>query len=254
MASIVWADGVDTAWTDLLAYLDGLGFDRVMYAATHFQGGRGLGDAHDALILSNYSDRFLRDYVDGGLFRKAPVVRWAARNVGAISWGPITEAAQAGLLSPEEAEVVAYNQRHGARAGYAVSFPRSSSRSAAGIGLGTTRMDQAGVDALWAERGAEVQTVTAAAHLKFIALPHDGRLSVLTPRQREVLELVADGKTVSDVAAILERTSATVEKHLRLAREALNVDTTAQAIMKASLQNQFFIAEVPPRKVTSASG
>jgi LuxR family transcriptional regulator len=36
---------------------------------------------------------------------------------------------------------------------------------------------------------------------------------------------------------------ATVEKHLRLAREALDVDTTAQAILKASTQNQFFLIE-----------
>ena len=31
-----------------------------------------------------------------------------------------------------------------------------------------------------------------------------------------------------------------VEKHLRLAREALDVETTAQAVLKASLQRQIF--------------
>jgi LuxR family transcriptional regulator len=36
-------------------------------------------------------------------------------------------------------------------------------------------------------------------------------------------------------------TAATVEKHLRLAREALDVDTTAQAVLKASFQNQIFL-------------
>jgi LuxR family transcriptional regulator len=36
-------------------------------------------------------------------------------------------------------------------------------------------------------------------------------------------------------------TTATVEKHLRKAREALQVETTARAVMKASLQRQFFV-------------
>ena len=38
-------------------------------------------------------------------------------------------------------------------------------------------------------------------------------------------------------------TSATVEKHLRLAREALAVETTAQAVLKAALHNQMFVME-----------
>jgi LuxR family transcriptional regulator len=35
-------------------------------------------------------------------------------------------------------------------------------------------------------------------------------------------------------------TAATVEKHLRLAREALDVETTAQAVLKAAFYNQMF--------------
>jgi len=38
-------------------------------------------------------------------------------------------------------------------------------------------------------------------------------------------------------------TPATVEKHLRLARDNLNVETTAQAVLKAALQNQMFVIE-----------
>ncbi|MFV0358632.1 MAG: LuxR family transcriptional regulator, partial [Tropicimonas sp.] len=38
-------------------------------------------------------------------------------------------------------------------------------------------------------------------------------------------------------------TPATIEKHLRLAREALDVMTTAQAVLKASFLNQIFIVE-----------
>ena len=66
---------------------------------------------------------------------------------------------------------------------------------------------------------------------------------MLTPRQSEVLELVADGKSVQDIAPILKRKPATVDKHLRGARETLGVDTTAQAVRKAAVLNQIFIVE-----------
>ena len=57
----------------------------------------------------------------------------------------------------------------------------------------------------------------------------------------EVLEWVGDGKTTADIATIMGLTLATVEKHLRLARESLDVDTTAQAVLKASFQNQIYV-------------
>jgi LuxR family transcriptional regulator len=80
-------------------------------------------------------------------------------------------------------------------------------------------------------------------HLKLINLPHAGARRKLTPRQREALEWVGDGKTTQDIATIMGLTPATIEKHLRLAREALDVDTTAQAVLKASFQNQIYVLE-----------
>lgn len=62
-----------------------------------------------------------------------------------------------------------------------------------------------------------------------------------TPRQREVLEWTSAGKTVAEVATILGLTPATVEKHLRLARDALDAGSTAQAILKAHVTNQIFL-------------
>ena len=65
----------------------------------------------------------------------------------------------------------------------------------------------------------------------------------LTRRQREALQWVGDGKTTQDIAQIMGLTQATIEKHLRLARDALNVETTAQAVLKAAFQNQMFVLE-----------
>ena len=136
--------------------------------------------------------------------------------------------------------MIAFNSRFGAQGGYAIAFPRYSPRDGYGLGLASLTMDQDAVDTLWERSGREIELVATVAHLKFMSLPYGDHVRALTPRQREVLQLVADGKTVQDVSVLIERTSATVEKHLRLAREALGVETTAQAILKVGLHNQFF--------------
>ena len=65
----------------------------------------------------------------------------------------------------------------------------------------------------------------------------------LTKRQHEVLQWVSDGKTTQDIAIIMDVSKATVEKHLRLAREVLGVETTAQAVLRMAYQNQIFKLE-----------
>ena len=62
----------------------------------------------------------------------------------------------------------------------------------------------------------------------------------LTKRQRETLQWAADGKTMQDTAFLMGLTTATVKKHLRLARIAMNVDTTAQAVIKATTNNEIY--------------
>lgn len=56
----------------------------------------------------------------------------------------------------------------------------------------------------------------------------------LTPREREVLDWVAAGKTNRDVAAILGASPRTVEKHLERIYEKLGVETRTAAVMRAA--------------------
>lgn len=229
-----------TVWALLRDWMEAQGFDRLLYAATRFRTDYSAGDIKDAFILTNYPRDFTDEYLDGGLFRDAPMVRWAMENTGCRSWSEIAREAHAGTLPPEVMRVVLFNQQHGVVAGYGISFPRVSARTGHGIGLGTTRLTQEEVDVLWQRNGDTIELVCNVAHLTLLSLPYGLRGRRLTDRQREVLELVADGKTIQDVAVLMERNPATIEKHLRLAREALDVETTAQAILKMGSQNQFF--------------
>ena len=83
--------------------------------------------------------------------------------------------------------------------------------------------------------------INQVAHLKVLTLPHatfSGQN--LTKRQRELLQWVSDGKTTQDIAILMDVSKATVEKHLRLAREVMGVETTAQAVLRMAYQNQIF--------------
>ncbi len=227
-------------WRMLQDKMAEYGFERVLYAATRFRTDHSAGDIRDAFILTNYPKEFTTPYLDGGLFRDAPMVRWAMENVGTLSWATFADQARNGELPPEVMRVVQFNLEHGIVAGYGISFPRVSSRTGHGVGLGALDRSQDEVDAVWAEHGPQIELINHVAHLTLMSLPHGLHGRNLTNRQREVLELVADGKTIQDVALLMERNPATVEKHLRLAREALDVETTAQAILKIGNQNQFF--------------
>lgn len=240
LLDLVCQTDIAVAWQRILERMAMYGFDRVLYAATRFRTAHSAGDLRDAVILTNYPKEFTEPYLEGGLFRDSPMVRWAMENVGSLSWGKIAEDAAAGRLPPEGLRVLEFNRQHSVLAGYGISFPRVSDRSGHGIGLASMHMSQAEVDDLWRDKGAEIELIAHVGHLTLLSLPHELHGRSLTKRQREVLEHVADGKTVQDVAILIGRNPTTVEKHLRLARDALDVETTAQAILKISVQNQFF--------------
>jgi DNA-binding CsgD family transcriptional regulator len=96
---------------------------------------------------------------------------------------------------------------------------------------------------MWEEHGEDIILMNNVVHLKILTLPYDPPNRGLTRRQREALEWVGDGKTTQDIALLMGLTPATVEKHLRLARETLSVETSAQAVLKAALQNQMYVFE-----------
>lgn len=60
--------------------------------------------------------------------------------------------------------------------------------------------------------------------------PADARL---TPRQREVLQLIAEGRTMKEIASILHISPRTAESHKYEMMEVLGVSTTAELIQHA---------------------
>jgi LuxR family transcriptional regulator len=235
---------VEDLWARHCELMDGYGFDRLLYGFTRFFTGSSLGDPNDFVVLTNHTPAYRRGFVEDGLYRHAPMVRWALENEGDCSWAVLAKQIDQGTLDERAQKVVAFNQTHKVIAGYTIGFKSVSSRARGAISL-TARADmtQDEADAVWAKHGRDIVLLNNLVHLKILTLPVPLHNQTLTPRQREALEWVGDGKTMQDIAQIMGLTQATIEKHLRLARETLNVETTAQAVAKAAFHNQMYIIE-----------
>jgi len=242
--AIIEARSIEDVWSLHTAKMAEYGFDRLFYGYTRFLTPNSFGDPQDLLLLTNHTTDYAETFIDLGLMHHAPMVRWSLENEGACSWSWAEQMAREGNLTPKEWEVIEFNRKHNVTAGFAISFKSVSVRSKGAIALtAQVGRTQAEVNALWEEHGEDIVLFNNVAHLKIISLPYFNSRRHLTKRQREALEWVGDGKTTADIAQIMGLTSATIEKHLRLAREALDVETTAQAVMKASVQNRIFIIE-----------
>ncbi len=244
LTRIAESKSVGEVWDLSVAHFARMGFARVNYGFTLFRGPRSVGDPDDALFLTSCDPVYAKFYFRNGFYAKTPAFRWTLNNIGACTWSWVREAFLKGELSPDEAETVRQNVAMGIVAGITVSFPESSTRAKGGLGLiADPGLDPPAVDRIYEKRRDEILALCHMMHLRLTHLPFPTARRPLTQRQREALEWVADGKTTQDVAMLMEISPAMVEKHLRLAREALSVDTTAQAVAKAALMNLIFNAD-----------
>ncbi|ETX29547.1 LuxR family transcriptional regulator [Roseivivax isoporae] len=245
MISLTNAESIETLWAMHCERMAAYGFDRLLYGFTRFRTPNSLGDPNDFLMLTNHDESYTDVFVGQRLYHHAPMVRWALENDGACSWKVLQQMVKTGTLTREEQRVIDFNISQGVQCGYSISFRSVSRRAKGAIALtGRRGMTQEEVDAVWDRHGDNIVLMNNLVHLKILTLPYTPPNQALTRRQREALEWVGDGKTMADIAQIMGLTQATVEKHLRLAREALNVETTAQAVMKAAFQNQMFVLEI----------
>ncbi|MBY6089734.1 helix-turn-helix transcriptional regulator [Maritimibacter alkaliphilus] len=238
------ARSIEELWTLHTEKMASYGFDRLLYGFTRYRTTTSLGDPEDFVILTNHKPAYTDGFLGQGLYFHAPMVRWALEHEGACSWRILAEMMMSGTLTESEKKVIEFNRSMGVKAGYSISFKSISPRTKGAIAL-TAREDmpQDEADAVWSEHGRDIVIMNNVAHLKILTLPYMGTARELTKRQREALQWVGDGKTTQDIALLMGLTTATVEKHLRLARETLNVETTAQAVLKAAFLNQMFVLE-----------
>ncbi|MBT8154434.1 LuxR family transcriptional regulator [Epibacterium ulvae] len=243
LAFVAGCRNLEHLWKAYQEKMAEYGFDRVLYGYTRHKVANSLGDPDDFLILSNHGQAYMEGFIRSGLYFHAPMVRWALENEGACSWSHIQALSDTGALDERALQVIEFNRKMAMTAGYTISFFSFSPRFKGAVSLAAADMTQDQVDALWLAHGSDIELINNIVHLKILTLPYVQPNRSLTNRQREALQWVGDGKTTQDIATIMDLTTATIEKHLRLAREALAVDTSAQAVLKAAMSNQIYQME-----------
>lgn len=242
LAGVVHASRIEHVWQSVTSQLAQYGFDRVIYGYTRYRTERNLGDPKDLFLLSNHGNDYIGPFVEDGLYYHAPMVLWTLENDGVCSWDHVQTQVEAGAYPEETMKVIEFNKKFNVNAGFTVSFQSDNRRSKGGMALTAAEgISQSEANRIWEEHGSDLEILANVAHLKIQSLPFTPIARTLTTRQQQVLEWVGDGKSIQDIATILGLGIATVEKHLRLARESLDVETTAQAVLKAWFQNQIFI-------------
>ncbi len=232
------AQDTNVVWQIYGDALSKLGFDKLLYGGTRLptEDGR-MGDIRDALILQRGPQGYVDIYLGEELYLHSPTYNWAAKHTGFASW-PEAMKDYEGPPRPEHLRILQLNAKFGIRAGYVGSLNDVVRGMHGVIGISPADgLDQDGCDALWAKVGKQIERLSNLLHLRIASLPMPGQRRPLTSRQREALHWFAHGKTMQDIADIMELSPATIEKHLRMAREALDATTTAHAVQKATSMN-----------------
>lgn len=222
------------------AQMGRFGFVDFVYASNPVDASLGrIGLSGDAIITGTMPKSYFDQYFGQGLYRDCPIMRWAVSNIGACGifeiLGPDFP------RTPVEMRLGELYMRHKMGAGMMLSLPLPQRNRSAGIALigpmGTTQED---ILVAWARHATSVTSLCQMFHMVLSQLPTSGDQQRLTRRQAEILELVASGRTMQEIADLLGRNVTTIEKHLRGAREALNASSTAQAVAKAIVLRQLY--------------
>lgn len=221
-----------------------LGFDHALYAAQFMLSVPSSVLRDRPLVFTNLPFQLMAEAQMLGALDNDPWIQWALNNDGDIAADELL--ALPGVVSPSldlaarhglgQCRITSLRDKVLDSVGVVLVFP--------GQGMEADVLAQR-----WRQSGREVRVLAWVMHMRIATMNRSLPVTTLTPRQREVLTWRAAGKTVAEVATILGITPATVEKHTRLAREALGVATTAQAVLKAHVCRLL----VPPDPVRSRS-
>lgn len=229
-------------WASFTNCLEAHGFQAVDYLCTQRHIAPTVTDPQGALFLSTHREDVARRFFESGQFVHAPGFDWARSNIGVRALLLPAEMANLANAPRDTRKTISTMERLGLTSGFVLSFPDGPRQEHAIMQIHAAEgVSQAEADAIWADAGQTLWALASMVHLRLSRMPLGGREQLLTARQTEVLEWVADGKTAQDIQVLTGLSISAVEKHLRRAREILMAETTAQAVAKAAFLNQLFM-------------
>ncbi|WP_347199983.1 autoinducer binding domain-containing protein, partial [Marivita sp.] len=83
LLDLTHSNSIEELWDLHCRRMADFGFDRLLYGFTRFRTATSLGDPDDFIVLSNIDSGYVGPFINDGLYRSAPMVRWALENDGA---------------------------------------------------------------------------------------------------------------------------------------------------------------------------
>lgn len=241
---VLGASNSESAWAATVAAMQAFGFCHVVYGRAPAPLGVVPVTMDDFHMLSTLPREEMLILMTRRFDLNSVSVAWALRNAGLASWSMPPEDLPDDSAARQTPESLAYYEQIGFRAGCSIGFADGTAQGWAVMALASPPcIEQAHLDSLLPALQAPLLTLARVAHLTLSRFPWKRPAGSLTRRQREVLQWVGEGKTTADIACIMDLTPATVEKHLRGARQCLKVETTAHALIKASYLNQLYLRD-----------
>jgi len=192
-----------------------------------------------ALVFQSYPREWVRHFSDNGLYVIDPVFRHAARTLLPFSWDD--EDFQASL-TPDQSDILRTAEKFGLAHGYTVPIhgPYAISASCSVVPY-SDRVHPASREAIYI-----MAVFMYDAMLR--KLSNTGALDPtrlrLSNRERQCLELAAQGKSDWEIGAIMGIAERTVHAHIESAKRRLGVTTRVQAIVHSLFGQQLAFRDV----------
>lgn len=195
----------------------------------------------DAVMLHNYPVAWVSRYSDRRLHESDPVTLHAERTSLPFSWEAPDFRAR---LSTSQHRILTEARSVGLARGYTIPMQRSRSATARAASCSVIPDSRV----VPADNYFAVQLMST--HLYELVLhrqqsgPRSRAVRTLSGRERQCLELVAQGKSDWAIGRILRISEHTVHRHVESAKQRLGVATRAQAVIRAAETGQISIGDV----------
>lgn len=237
--AIMSSRDVLTNWRALLEILRPVGFDRVLYGKKMYVERSNLHNMTNTVLLSSYGPDLDKNFLSSRLYLNSPTILWAMEHYGAISWGQSAQQFEQGALSEEEKTVYLETRKMGLLAGYTYSVPAHTGRYRAAFGL-AFRQDgtQAEADDAWAEHGPMIEPLLCTFDMSLAQCENVPDGQKLDDKTLYFMSLVAEGRSLSEIAELENCHHRTIDTRLAKARSILGAANTLQAVLIAKGQGQ----------------
>lgn len=216
------ARDIEALWQAFSNYFAERGIDRL--TAVHLPPPGASDDEPTLVHIQGYPEEWIADYMKR--YRDDPVPVHVRNHPSPFRWAEVGTMRK---LTPGQKEFLSYCTSIGVTDGIAIPvFGPNGRNGYIGIGLSEDQDDVSD-----AQLG-EYQIVAQMAHQRLceIMTPSDCEQIKLSPREKEILEWVARGKSNASIAEILGISAHTIDTHLRRTYDKLDVTDRVRAAVR----------------------